>query len=280
MQTAVLLAILAAAAVSADQPQYVETCKKEEYKKEPACEVKPAPVYKEELPVYRHYDCDATSKTCYAPATYGDAYKPEGYSYGKHYDYPGPKVRLCNKLRKIKKGAVGVVKGVFHAIGAVVGAAVGLIVHVWNTFAKKWNKWCGEIKSDWERFLDWKKCKDEAWKDWWAYYLDLCRTRKALWDDAMREFHRQWHHYKKCAKAGYEDKKKECKVKEADYDDHPDYPKNSNYLGVTPVEISYKPIPEYKPEEYKKTCEKKDAEYKKTYGNAPADVPDPTYSEK
>jgi hypothetical protein len=91
MQTSVLFALLAAAAVSAHN--YEEQCNKTEYKGEPACTIIDAPVYKEKLPTYRKYDCDATDTECYSPATYGDAYKKTnyGYKYGKHYKYPDPR---------------------------------------------------------------------------------------------------------------------------------------------------------------------------------------------
>jgi hypothetical protein len=278
MQTSVLFALLAAAAVSAHN--YEEQCNKTEYKGEPACTIIDAPVYKEKLPTYRKYDCDATATECYAPATYGDAYKKTnyGYKYGKHYKYPGPKVRFCNGLRKLKKKAGDIAKGVVKVVVGVIGFGAGIIIRVWKAFVHKWNKWCEVARSDWDRFADWKACKKEEWKDWWEHYLDLCRTRKALWDDAMREFHRQWHHYKKCADSDYEKHKKEkCHIKEDDYDDKEDYTKNVNYFGATPVEISYKPDIPYKPAEYKATCKKRDDKYKEKYGDAPADVPDTEY---
>jgi len=282
MQTSTLLVLLAAAAVSAED--YSKPCEKDQYKQQDCCKVTPAPVYKEELPAYRHYDCDATSTACYAPTTYGADYKEDGYKYGKHYPYPGPKVRFCNKLKKIKSGIVGVITGVVHGIKKLIGKVFGAIKRVWKAFKAKWNTWCDKVASDLQRFKDWKACKDQEWKDWWEHYLDLCRTRKQLWDDAMREFHRQWHHYKKCAKKEYEEKKKACKVTEThDYDDRPDYGKFVNYLGVTPVEAYYNKKEEpakqydYKPAEYVKTCKDKTAEYEKTYGKAPADVPDYDY---
>jgi len=304
MQTSVLFALLAAAAVSAT---YDEPCSKPEYKGEAACAVKPAPVYGETKPQHRLYDCDATSPACYAPGTYEATYTKSnyGYKYGKSYKYPGPKVRFCNKLRRIKKKAkhglkaiggaiIGGVKLVGKVVGGAIGLVFGVVAKIWISFVTKWNTWCGQLRSDWERFQDWKACKAQDWKDWWEHYLDLCRTRKALWDDAMREFHRQWHHYKKCAKAKYEeDKKNKCKeayegdnkdtyAPEPDYDDLPEYrePKQANYFGVTPVEQAYNPNPEYKPAEYKKTCEERDKLYKEEYGDKPADVPDYEYQKK
>jgi hypothetical protein len=135
MQTSTLLVLLAAAAVSAED--YSEPCKETKYQQEACCKKTPAPVYKEELPKYRHYDCDATSPACYAPTTYGADYKEDSYKYGKHYPYPGPKVRFCNKLKKIKGGLVAIVKGVVHGIKKLIGKVFGAIRRVWKAFKNK-----------------------------------------------------------------------------------------------------------------------------------------------
>jgi hypothetical protein len=252
MQTSVILAIVAAALVSADAPYtkgYEDVCSKSEYASAPSCVKTPSPTYENKpLPKYAHYDCDATKEQCYAPTSYGNSYKAEGYSYGRHYAYPGPGARL--------KAAI---KGFFHKIHVA-------LCKKWTSFKDHWNKWCGELKSDAQRFSDWIKCKEQDWANWYNYYTDLCRTRKALWDDAMREFHRQWHHYKKCKKADYEDGKKKCKISHDDYDEKPEYVAQINLYGLSPVEKSYVKDDTYKaysPEQYKTSAET----YLKKYEN-------------
>jgi len=257
MQYTVLLAVVAAAAVSAhkvDRTPYKST------------------TYGAELPPHEHYDCDATEKKCYAPKSYGKSYEPKGYSYHRTYPYPGPKERFCNKLKKIGKFLGGIVKKIFLGFK-----------HTWVHFKHHWNDWCAKKRSDWDRFEDWKACEAKKWKDWWEYHHDLCRTRKALWDDAMREFHRQWCHYRKTRKDEYGDRKKACHVKEKDYDDTSDYKKKVNKYGVTPVEDHYNNYSsakenKYDQAAYKSHCAKRDAKYEKEYknlGNHPGTVPTP-----
>lgn len=252
MQYTVLLALVAASAVSATD-YYVKKYNKPD------------------LPKYAHYDCDATKTECYAPKSYGKDYNAEGYSYEKHYEYPGPKERFCNKLKKIGGFIVGVIKKIVHGFK-----------HTWVKFVKKWNHWCAVKRSDKARFDDWKACEAKKWKSWWGYYHDLCKTRKALWDDAQREFHRQWCHYRATRKAEYEESKKKCGIKEKDYDQEPKYQKNVNRYGVTPVEDHYHNYSSgghYKPAEYQKHCQERDDKYKKAngghLGNQPGQVPVP-----
>jgi hypothetical protein len=183
------------------------------------------------------------------------------------YPYPGPKHRFKNWLSKAKHG----VKNFFKKIGKVIIGIVGSIVTSlkckWHSFTDMWKKWVAMAKSDWMRFQDWKKCKKDAWVLWYDHYIDLCRTRKALWDDAMREFHRQWHHYKKCKQADYEDGKKKCNLhKTIDYDDTDAYKANVNYYGVTPHEDFYakystqpeKPAYRFDPVSYVENCKEED----------------------
>jgi hypothetical protein len=232
MQYTVLLAIVAAAAVNAND--YASTTYGGAV-----------------LPPHKHYDCDATADKCYAPASYGNDYKPQGYSYERSFPYPGPKKRFCNKLKRFGLAIKGVFKKIFKGFK-----------HTWARFAKKWNKWCAVKKSDWERFKHWKECKDAKFKKWWEYHHDLCKTRKQLWDDAMREFHRQWCHYKQHAKDEYEKRKKACGVHETDYDELPEYTNNLNKYGVTPVENHYKKHTTYDAKAYKAHCDTRDTAYK------------------
>jgi hypothetical protein len=260
MQYAVLIAIVAAAAVSAtkeDRTAY------------------PSKTYGgKSLPPHEHYDCDATAKKCYAPKSYGKSYDHKVYTYHREYDYPGPKARFCAKLKHVK----ALIKNAFKKLA-------GKLKHTWFHFKAKWNKWCRVKHSDWQRFEDWKKCKADKWKSWWEYHHDLCKTRKALWDDAQREFHRQWCHYKQKCKEDYEKKKKdECKITEKDYDDEPEYKEKINTYGVTPVEDSYhdyssgKAGVKYDAAAYQKTCADRDAKYQAKNGNTgsqPGTIPEP-----
>jgi len=265
MQTITILALLAAASVSADQACITckAVCAQTEYKSHEACAVTPSPTYKnEKLPQYDHYDCNATAEKCYVPTSYGTKYEPKKYSYHRDYAYPGPKARFKSL---VKRG--------LHKIGAAIKAVVGLVVTIvgtiahglkraWESFAGKWRRWCAILRSYWERFEDWKLCKEQDWKDWWEHYIDLCRTRKALWDDAMREFHRQWHHYRKCSNKEYEEKKKnKCQIKEDDYDHTKSYSDNVTYYGVTPVEKSYNQYPNYDQKKYDDECKARDDKY-------------------
>jgi hypothetical protein len=260
MQYAVLIAIVAAAAVSAtkeDRTAY------------------PSKTYGgKPLPPHQHYDCDATAKKCYAPKSYGKSYDHTTYSYHREYDYPGPKARFCAKLKHIGHA----IKNIFKKIG-------GKFKRSWLRFKGKWNKWCAVKRSDKARFDDWKACKAEKFKSWWEYHHDLCKTRKALWDDAMREFHRQWCHFKQTCRADYEKKKKEeCKIEEKDYDEDDTYKKNINKYGVTPVEDSYHNYStgtggvKYEQAKYEATCKERDAKYQGKHGdigNAPGKLPEP-----
>jgi hypothetical protein len=241
-------------------------CSKPQYSGHAACTREPSNTYKQEVYKADKYDCDATSEACYVPTSYGTGYDNKGYSYHRDYPYPGPKDRFKKKMKAIGKA----IKGLFVKI-------IGAISHkfhcAWDSFAKKWNTWCAKKKSDWMRFEDWANCNAQKWNDWWEHYHDLCRTRKELWDDAMREFHRQWHHYKQCKKQEYKDKKAKCH-KEApkpdygngnDYDETPDYQTNVNYYGVTPVEKSYaqenKYVAAYKQDDYNKECDTRKDHY-------------------
>jgi len=249
MRSAILLIALAAA-ISASpaveqagakekapvDTRYVENYTKSEYKE--------------------HARCDATDAKCYVADSYGPSYNADTYTYKRQYGYPGPRKRFHNWfsaiLLKIKIG--------FHT--------------KWHHFKKHWNHWCDVLKSDKQRFEDWKACKADKWKKWWAYHQDLCRTKKELWDDAMREFHRQWTHYKHHAKEEYNRKKTECNVKEVDYDDTPEYPKKLNEYGVTPIEDHYKQYSSkkevgYSRETYKKSCDKKAVYERPTQYTAP-----------
>jgi hypothetical protein len=237
MKHAVILALVAAAAVSAH-----------EYKSY-ASKTYGGNV----LVSYEHYDCDATSHSCYAPKSYGGDYQAKSYSYKRSHAYPGPKARFCAKLKRL---------GAF--IGGIINKVIKGFKHTWVHFKKHWHEHCAIIKSDWERFEDWKSCEAKKFKDWWGYHQDLCRTRKQLWDDAMREFHRQWCHYKKSLKEKYEERKKACGVHDKDYDDDSKYHGKLNHYGVTPVEDHYNNYStggKYKPDEYKKTCDARDAKY-------------------
>jgi hypothetical protein len=224
MQYTVLLALLSAAAVvSAENTVTVTASVEGSY---------PSKTYGgASLPPHQHYSCDATAPKCYEPGSYGKGYDPKSYTYhyNKKYAYPGPGKRFCKWL-----------KGIGHAIGHWVGRIVGKFKRGWKHFKAHWVKWCAIAKSDWERFKDWKHCEVEEWKRWWEYHHDLCKTKKAYWDDAMREFHRCWTHYKEVKKAAYEKKKKDCKITEEDYDNTPEYKKNLDYIGATPPEDSYK----------------------------------------
>jgi hypothetical protein len=214
--------------------------------------------YKVEVEVYEKYDCDATSGTCYAPKSYGGDYKPKEYSYGRKYPYPGPKERFCKKVAKF-----------FGAIKKLVKKILGVFKAAWHLFKAKWELWCKVAKSDYDRFEDWKSCQADKFKAWWEYHHDLCKTRKQLWDDAMREFHRQWCHYKHTRREEYENRKKTCGIKDKDYDDKPDYGKKISKYGASPIEDQYKQYSsgkdgnKYDPAEYKKECEKRDEKYKK-----------------
>jgi hypothetical protein len=213
--------------------------------------------YKVEVEIYEKYDCDATDGKCYNPKSYGKGYEPKGYSYGRKYPYPGPKERFCNKLAAVAKAITGLFKKIFK------GFKRG-----WAHFAAHWNEWCAIAKSDWQRFEDWKTCQADKFKKWWEYHHDLCKTRKALWDDAMREFHRQWCHYRQTRREEYEASKKKCGVTDKDYDETEKYTKKISKLGCTPVEDSYhsysagKGGVKYDAAVYKKSCEERDAKYK------------------
>jgi hypothetical protein len=247
MQYTVLLALVAAAAVSATDYH--------------------SKTYGKSLPPHKHYDCDATDDKCYAPKSYGSEYKPNDYSYHYEFPYPGPKERFCAKLKKIGGFFKGVVKKVFAHFK-----------HTWVHFKTKWHTWCAKKQSDWDRFEHWKKCKADEFKDWWGYYHDLCKTRKALWDDAMREFHRQWCHYKQTRKEEYKAHKKACGYeKKVDYDEKPKYHEKINKYGVTPIEDhyhGYKAKNKYKPDEYKKHCAERDSKYKGKDDNDKGHYPD------
>jgi hypothetical protein len=252
MKHAILLALVAAAAVSAH-------------------EAYPSKVYGAVLPPHEHYDCDATDGKCYAPKSYGQGYEASGYSYKRQYPYPGPKARFCAKLKRL---------GAF--IGGIINKIIKGFKHTWVHFKKHWKEHCAIIKSDLARFEDWKTCEAKKFKDWWGYHHDLCKTRKQLWDDAMREFHRQWCHYKKTRKEEYEARKKACGIKEKDYDDDSEYGKKLNHYGVTPVEDHYNNYSsggKYKAEEYKSSCKKRDEKYSKAnngdLGMGPGTLPEP-----
>jgi hypothetical protein len=235
MKHAVIVALVSAAAVSAAVVDGVEY---KEYESK---------TYKAVLPSYQHYDCDATDHACFAPKSYGKGYDANGYTYKRQYAYPGPKDRFKAKLKAI--GA---------AITGIINKIIGKFHHTWMHFKDKWNEYCAIVKSDLARFEDWKKCEAKKFKSWWGYHQDLIRTKKALWDDAMREFHRQWCHYKKTRREEYESRKKECGVKDKDYDEDSDYGSKLNYYGVTPVEDSYHNYSssgKYKRDEYKKTAD-------------------------
>jgi hypothetical protein len=275
MQATLLFTLLAAAAVSATDNY--NTCQESQYSAHPSCAKTPSEVYKEPLPKFQHYDCDATDEKCYAPASYGGGYKHESYKYGRKYEYPGPKERFCRKLKKVKHGISKVVHAVGHVVAGAVGAVVYVLKKAWIAFVHKWRTWCGIVKSDAARFKDWLSCKVDDWKDWWEHYIDLCRTRKALWDDAMREFHRQWKHYKKCSNDEYKKKKKDdCKIEEPDYDETPEYKKDVNTYGLTPVEKHYggAEYSHYKQETYVSTCKARDDKYaKENNGEYPSNKP-------
>jgi len=251
MKHAVIVALVAAAAVSAHEYKSYES-----------------KTYGAVIPSYQHYDCDATSGSCYAPKSYGGEYKSNEYTYKRAYPYPGPKARFCNKLKRL---------GAF--IGGLINKVLKGFKHTWVHFKKHWHEHCAIVKSDIARFADWKACEAKKFKDWWGYHQDLCRTRKALWDDAMREFHRQWCHYKKTAKEDYEKKKGECGIKEKDYDDDSKYQGKLNHYGVSPIEDhynNYSTAGKYKPAEYKKTCDERDAKYKQKNGDlgmSPGELP-------
>jgi hypothetical protein len=254
MKHAAIFALVAAAAVSADLAVSVSAGVE--------IKVSHSKTYNAELPSYDHYDCDATSGSCYNPKGYGKDYKPSGYSYKRDYPYPGPKERFCNKLKKLGK-----------LIGGLINKVIKGFKHTWVHFKSWWKEHCAIVKSDFERFKDWKTCEKKKFKDWWGYHQDLCRTRKALWDDAMREFHRQWCHYKKEAKEAYEKRKAECDIKEKDYDDEGYGGKPSNY-GVTPIETSYAPVKGYEQKKYEDHCKVRDDKYAKdnkgSLGHTPA----------
>jgi hypothetical protein len=261
MRSAIIL-LATAAAVSAG------ACKEDKYKSHAACQKKQSETYKKELPTYRTYNCDAVSEACHAPNGYGETYGDgKDYTYQRKYPYPGPKTRFCLKVKKIKKG-------IKKVVGAVVGFFASIVHHIghkiksaWVSFKAHFEEWCATAKSDFERFEDWKKCEAAKWKAFWEYYHDLCRTRKALWDDAMREFHRHWHHYKKCRKAEYEESRKKCKVEEPkDYDDEEEYkkPETGNYLGYTPYEVKNYGVKYEKPK-YDTYSKKADEKHSKEY---------------
>ena len=236
MQYAALLALAASAALVSSEKVYSAT-------------------YKAEVEVYEKYDCDATASKCYHPQSYGGGYKAEKYSYKRQYAYPGPKERFMNKLKKIA-----------GAISAIVKKVIKGFKHTWLKFAEKFNTFCAVVKSDLQRFEDWKTCQADKFKDWWEYHHDLCRTRKQLYDDAMREFYRQWTHYKHTRREEYEARKKACGITEKDYDDEPEYKEKVNKYGVAPAEDQYNKYTEtkkYDPAAYKKHCEERDAKYKK-----------------
>jgi len=252
MRSAILLIALAAF-VSANP---VDEVKVEGVKAEVVVDVRFEENYKK--PEYKqHARCDATDAKCYVPESYGPSYNADTYTYKRAYGYPGPRKRFHNWfsaiLLKIKIG--------FHT--------------KWHHFKKHWNHWCDVLKSDKQRFEDWKACKADKWKKWWSYHHDLCKTKKELWDDAMREFHRQWTHYKHHAKEEYNRKKTECHVKEVDYDDTPEYPKKLNEYGVTPVEDHYRQYSSkkevgYSRDTYKKSCSPKAVYTPPTQYQAPA----------
>jgi hypothetical protein len=215
--------------------EIVASCDRAEYKSSKSCEKTPSTTYKAEVPKYQKYNCDATKSECHAPDGYGKTYGDGSkYTYKRQFPYPGPKARFCLKLKKLKAG----IKGLFVKIGAFFHKLGHKLENKWIAFKARFEEWLAIGASDLERFLAWKQCQAQKWKDFWEYYHDLCRTRKALWDDAMREFHRHWHHYKKCRKEEYEEKRKECKA-EASYDEDEDYkkPEVGNYLGYTPYEV-------------------------------------------
>jgi hypothetical protein len=254
MQYTALLVLVAAAAVSAD------------YAKIEANTPYQSTTYGKVAPPHQHYDCDATHGNCYAPKSYGNDYKPEGYTYEVAFPYPGPKERFCKKLKKIGAAIKKFFKKIFLGFK-----------HTWVHFKSKWHTWCATKQSDALRFKHWLSCEKKEFKDWWEYHHDLCRTRKALWDDAMREFHRQWCHYKETHKATYEKRKEACSVKHRDYDDTSHYRKKINHYGVTPIEDQYKGYSKgykgkkntykYEPKEYKDTCKKRDDAYKGKHQN-------------
>jgi len=273
--------LAAAAAVSADktlsasvnvQIKIVETCAKPEYGQAPQCKPHQSETYKKEVPAYRKYNCDATETTCHAPDGYGAAYKSDGYHYQHQFAYPGPKARFCLKVKKIKAGLKKAWHAFTGAIKKVIGAIALSIKWSWKHFKAYFLECFAVMKSDWERFEAWKKCKEDKWAAYWAYYHDLCRTRKALWDDAMREFHRHWHHYKKERKSEYEEQKKKChsakiELPANDYDESPEYkaPETANYLGATPYEATNYGI-KYDKKAYNDHCQKANEEDTKVYG--------------
>jgi len=260
MQYTALLVLVAAAAVSAD---YAKIEKNEAYASK---------TYGAVAPPHQHYDCDATHKHCYAPKSYGTGYDANTYTYEVAFAYPGPKERFCKKLRKF----AGFLKGLGKKIKRK-------FKHTWVKFKGKWHTWCATKHSDALRFKHWLSCEKAEFKNWWEYYHDLCKTRKALWDDAMREFHRQWCNYRETRRAEYDARKGACGLKdEKDYDEKPKYHEKINHYGVSPIEDHYKGYSKgykgekatytYKATEYKKTCEERDKKYQdahKTSGHGP-----------
>jgi hypothetical protein len=246
MKNAAILALVAAASVSALDVAV-------DFSFQAGVEIKTghSKTYGATLPSYQHYSCDATAKACYDPKGYGKDYKSEGYSYERKFPYPGPKERFCNTLKKL----AGLIKGVINKV-------ISGFKHTWVHFKNKFSEWCAIVKSDAERFKYWKECKEKEFEDWWGYYHDLCHTRKALWDDAMREFHRQWCHMKKQLKEEYEEKKKKCGIKKKDYDDR-GYDGKPNEYGATPIETHYAPVAGYEQPKYDDYCKKRDEEYVK-----------------
>jgi hypothetical protein len=262
MQHAALLAVVAAAAMVSATGASVSVSAHVDV------EIVFSKTYKAKVPVHDTYNCDATAPKCYAPKSHGNDYKPKEYSYGRKYPYPGPKERFCNKLKSIGKAIAGVFKKIFKGFK-----------RAWTHFKDEWNEWCAIAKSDWQRFEDWKTCQADKWKKWWEYHHDLCKTRKQLWDDAMREFHRQWTHYRHTRREEYEASKKKCGITDKDYDEKPKYAEKINKYGVTPIEDQYKQYSsgkggaKYDPAAYKKHCDERDAKYKAANGGSLGDVP-------
>jgi len=209
--------------------------------------------YKESILAPEHYNCDATSHKCYEPTSYGKGYDAATYTYHKKFPYPGPGHRFCTWAKSLKV-----------SIGHFFGIAIGKFRRSWKHFKAHWETWCGEIKSDLARFAYWKECKAKEWKLWWEYYHDLHKTKKAYWDNAQREFHRQWCNYREHRRDEYEATKKRCRLnKEKEYDETPEYEQQINNYGVTPVEDYHKSYSsggksgtgtKYNPETYQDSC--------------------------
>jgi hypothetical protein len=270
-----IIILATAAAVSAN------ACEKAEYKSAPACATRQSETYKVKVPVYQTYNCDAAKAECHAPDGYGQAYGDgKGYTYHRKYAYPGPKTRFCLKVKKIKKGVADTIHKITDGIKNIAHHIAHKIKSGWKHFKKHFEEWCAIARSDWERFNDWKMCEAAKWKAFWEYYHDLCRTRKALWDDAMREFHRHWHHYKKSRTAEYKAKKQMCEVNDNDYDDEEEYKQadTGNYLGYTPYEVKNYGV-SYKEEKYNKYTQKENEVYSKEY-NGYQDRPYDEYAAK